>query len=109
MNITPNSVSHGAAGLVDSATNAAERALHSTQNSAHQALGRMADQASGLIERGSAAVHQRSDQLRAQARHGRESTASYIQHEPFKAVLIAAAAGAALMLLGSLLSHRSTR
>jgi ElaB/YqjD/DUF883 family membrane-anchored ribosome-binding protein len=40
--------------------------------------------------------------LRDQARHARQCTTRYIQDEPFKAVLIAAAAGAVLMALGGL-------
>jgi len=95
--------------FIDSAAHSAERALHSTQDSAHKALDRLSDQASGLMERGSAAMHQRTEQLRDKARSGRDSTASYIQNEPFKAVLIAASAGIALMLLGNLLSRRSDR
>ena len=109
MNTTASSLRHDASALVDSAARAAERALHSTQDSANHALDQMADQASGLMARGSAAVHHRSDQVRAQVQQGRDSTLSYIQHEPFKAVLMAAAAGAALMLLTSLLSRRSSR
>jgi ElaB/YqjD/DUF883 family membrane-anchored ribosome-binding protein len=41
--------------------------------------------------------------------HARDATRGYIQQEPLKAVLIAAATGAALVALGTLLSHRGHR
>ena len=48
-------------------------------------------------------------QLREQASHTTEATVRYIQRDPLKAVLIAAASGAALMALVSLLSRSHTR
>ena len=53
-------------------------------------LGRAVDQANALAHRG-------ADALREQARHASDSTVSYIRAEPVKAVLIAAASGAALV------------
>ena len=51
-------------------------------------------------------VHEHTEQLRTQVQKVREKTQDYIQQEPVKAVLIAAAAGAALVLLTSWLSQR---
>lgn len=58
---------------------------------------------------GSALLRQRAQQLQERAAQVREATVDYIQHEPMKAVLVAAAGGALLLWLGSLLGRRSTR
>ena len=80
--------------LVDQATQAAGQALHSTQKVAHNALD---------------SVRDTSHYLRVKAEHASENTVSYIKHEPVKAMLIAAATGAALMALVSLISHSRSR
>jgi hypothetical protein len=43
--------------------------------------------------------------LRVKAGHASDNTVHYIQHEPVKAVLLAAVTGAALMALVSLISR----
>jgi len=63
------------------------------------------EQASRLAQRGLDALHEGSQSLRNRARHASDSTTGYIQAEPMKAMLIAAAAGAAVMGLISLLSR----
>ena len=50
-----------------------------------------------------------SHQLRLKAEHASESTVNYIRHEPIKSILIAAATGAALMALISLISGNRHR
>jgi|JI8StandDraft_2_1071088.scaffolds.fasta_scaffold09821_3 ElaB/YqjD/DUF883 family membrane-anchored ribosome-binding protein len=45
--------------------------------------------------------------LREQAQRARDSAAGYVQHQPLTAVLLAAAGGAAVMLLASWLMHAS--
>ena len=75
---------------------------------AGQALDGLAHDAAGFAQRGSDALQQRADLLRKQALQARDATQLYIQHEPLKAVLYAAAAGAALVLIGKLL-FRGTR
>lgn len=69
-------------------------------------LERAGEQASALAHRGLDAVSDSSRHLRDQARHASRCTVSYIEDEPVKAVLIAAAAGALLGLLVSLLGRR---
>jgi ElaB/YqjD/DUF883 family membrane-anchored ribosome-binding protein len=53
------------------------------------------DDAGTLAREGIAKARQASQALRERASHASEATVSYIQHEPVKAVLIAAAVGAA--------------
>jgi ElaB/YqjD/DUF883 family membrane-anchored ribosome-binding protein len=55
--------------------------------------------ASALAHRGVEALHDGSRGLRAQAHRASVGTNRYIQQEPVKAVLIAAATGAMLMAL----------
>lgn len=113
--------------LVDHAAQSADEAIRSTQRVANEALdglastvqdtrdraapvlNRITDQASDLAHRGADTLRQGSQQLREKAKHASESTVTYIKQEPVKAMLIAAATGAALMALVSLMSrsHRS--
>jgi len=71
-------------------------------------IDRTADKASAMAHRGLDAVIEGTDQLRAKAQHASDSTVEYIRHEPVKAMLMAAAAGAALTALISLLSRSRT-
>lgn len=68
-------------------------------------LDRASEQASELAHRGLNAVHDRALQLREKAAHTGDVTVRYIQSDPVKAVLIAAATGAALMALLGLVSR----
>ena len=72
-------------------------------------LSQAAEQASALAQRGLDAVRDGSQSLRDSARRASDNTLDYIQAEPLKAVLMAAAAGAALMALVGLLARRSGR
>lgn len=83
------------AGLVDKAAMSAEQALHSMQ--------RVGEQAHTLAQRGLDEVRQQSHRLEDQAHRLSDSAATYVRQDPLKAVLIAAAAGAGLMALLSLL------
>ncbi len=132
MSNLPSQLADKAASLVDSAADGADNAIRSSQRSAHQSLdglqGRLSDglaeasarghaafdplinEASDLARRGADSVRRGSEQLRHQALQARDSTLGYIQHEPVKAVLIAAGVGAAAMLLLGLATRgRSTR
>jgi ElaB/YqjD/DUF883 family membrane-anchored ribosome-binding protein len=53
-------------------------------------------------------VRDNSRQLLGKAQHASDSTVRYIRDDPVKAMLIAAATGAALMALVSLVSHSRT-
>ena len=84
--------------LVDQAAQSADHAIKSTQRVANDALDSLAD-----------SVRETSQQLRDKAQHASATTVNYVKHEPVKAILIAAATGAALMALISLLSHSRHR
>jgi ElaB/YqjD/DUF883 family membrane-anchored ribosome-binding protein len=68
-------------------------------------IDRAAAQADALAQRGLEAVRDGSQRLRDTARQASDGTVHYIQAEPLKSVLIAAATGAALMALISLVSR----
>jgi len=113
--------------LVEQASQSADQAIKSTQQAANEALQnlseamqdlrhqatpmveRAADSVSAFAHRGVDSVRETSHQLRVKAEHASESTVNYIRHEPVKSVLIAAATGAALMALISLVSHSRNR
>lgn len=113
--------------LVDRASQAVDQATKSTQNVATQTVDKLAgamqelrhdtlpvlthavEGVSAFAHRSVDSVRDASHQLRVKAEHASESTASYIRHAPLKSVLIAAATGAALMALVSLLTRNSDR
>ena len=84
--------------LVDQAAQSADHAIKSTQRVANDALDSLAG-----------SVRETSQQLRDQAYRASDNTVNYIKDEPVKAILIAAAMGAALMALVSLISHSRGR
>lgn len=69
------------------------------------ALNRATEQVTGFAQHGLDAVRDGTRRIREQANHASEATVNYIRHEPVKAVLIAAATGAALMALVSLIAR----
>jgi ElaB/YqjD/DUF883 family membrane-anchored ribosome-binding protein len=109
--------------LVDQASDSADRAIKSTQrmanetldslsNSVHDVrdrvapvLNRSSEQLAALAQRGVDVVRDSSQQLKDKALRASDSTVGYIKDEPVKAMLIAAATGAALMALIGLLSR----
>lgn len=114
--------------LADQAAQSADNAIKATQRVANQALdgladtvqdlrqqaapllNRSAEQAGALAQRSVDAVRDGTQQLRDKALRASDNTINYVKEEPVKAMLIAAATGAALMALVSLMSgsrHRS--
>lgn len=107
--------------VADSVAYSADQAIKSTQRVAndvldslsgsvedmrHQAtplLNRATEQVGSLAGRGMDAVRESSHKLRLKAQHASDSTLNYVRTEPLKAVLIAAATGAVLMALISLM------
>ena len=101
--------------VVDQAAQSADQAIRSTQRVTEHALdnlasgardlrqeaapvlNRAAEQASALAHRGLDAIRQGSHRLTEKAQHASDNTVNYIKDEPIKAVLIAAATGAALL------------
>lgn len=69
----------------------------------------LVEQASQSVDHAMDSLRETSHQLRLKAEHASDSTVNYIRQEPVKAVLMAAAIGAALMTLANLLSHSGER
>lgn len=86
--------------VVDRAAHTADRALDATRRAADAAIDRVADKVHGLRDRASPMVDNMTLPY--------DSVVQYTRQEPVKALLAAAAAGAALMAVLSLLgrSHR---
>ena len=109
--------------LADKATGSAEQALMATQHAANEALNMLADkvleiraqavpvvanangQVQDYLRQGMDSVRHASQQLTDAAAHARNGATGYVKDEPLKALLIAAATGAALMALVSLISQ----
>jgi ElaB/YqjD/DUF883 family membrane-anchored ribosome-binding protein len=67
------------------------------------------EQASDLAQRVVEAIRESSQQFQDKAARASDSTAKYIRKEPVKSLLIAAAAGATLMALVSLMLRSRNR
>ena len=109
--------------LVEQASQSADQAIKSTQQVANEALdtlteamqdlrhqatplmARASDSISSMAHHGMDSVRETSHQLRVKAERASENTVNYIKHEPMKSVLIAAATGAALMALITLVNR----
>ena len=106
-------------GLADQAVQSADKAIAATRLAAEQALDGLSegvhdarmqaepllDRAAALASRGADAVRDGSERVRLQAQRASDSTVGYIREEPVKSMLIAAATGAALMAVLSLVSR----
>ncbi len=109
--------------MADTAAGTAQGAIRSTQRAADEALDRLSDKVEGVrsqaapllnkvtsqaeaaARRGMEAVRDTSQQLRERAQQASDMTVSYVKDEPIKAMLIAAATGALLMGLISMMSR----
>lgn len=89
-----NKLADTSTSLISQTSHAAEQAIQATQHLANNAMESVLDT---------------SHQLRVKAGHASESTVNFIKHEPVKSILIAAATGAALMVLISLFSSSRHR
>lgn len=105
--------------LTDQAAQSADNAIRATQGVANQAFNSLAgtvqdirqqagpmltqavDQVNHLAHQGADAVREGAHQLRTTAQHASDSTLNYVRNEPVKAMLIAAAVGAAVMWVAS--------
>ena len=117
---TPSQFVQGAADSADQAVDqidkAAQEVHNNLANSAHKAVNgakpvmeRLAKDAESIARRGLETARDTSRQLRERAAQASDTTVKYIQDEPVKAMLIAAAAGAALVTVISLLSRSRQR
>lgn len=80
-------------------------ATHGLSDGAVPLLKRATEQASALAHQGMDSLHETSRHLRERAHVASDTTVSYIKDKPYTAVLIAAAGGAALMAIASLLTR----
>ncbi len=81
--------------------------LDATTHAAGKVLDTVSSEAQNLAQRSGQLLQDGTAQVRKQAEAARDATRGYIQQDPMKAVLMAAAAGAGLVLLGSLLTRNS--
>jgi ElaB/YqjD/DUF883 family membrane-anchored ribosome-binding protein len=113
--------------LADQVSQTADEAIRATQLMANEAVDGLAhamqdakanampmlshasEQVGALAQRGVDSVRQTSQHLRERTRDAADGTVQYIKDEPVKAMLIAAATGAALMALVSLISRSGHR
>jgi ElaB/YqjD/DUF883 family membrane-anchored ribosome-binding protein len=79
-----------------------ESAIHSARANVQPAISRIATQAETLAKKSLDAVKDSAYQVRDRAQNLGDVTVRYVKDEPVKAVLIAAATGAALMALLSI-------
>jgi ElaB/YqjD/DUF883 family membrane-anchored ribosome-binding protein len=100
---------------IDSSKRAAQDALNSVQDGVDQlreaipsAFTRAAAQVEALTRQGVERARQASAEVRGQVHQASDRTVQYIKDEPLKSVLVAAAAGAALVGLLSLFSRART-
>lgn len=94
---------HAAQSAADHALDTMSGTVHELRQQVSPLIERAGEQASALAHRGIEAVRDRSQQVRDQAQRAADHTVGYIRHEPVKSVLIAAAAGALVVALVSLL------
>ena len=80
--------------------------VQEVKDEAMPVLNRVAAKAEELARRSADAVRDRSADIKERATRASDATLGYIKDEPVKAILIAAATGAALMALLSLLNRR---
>lgn len=92
--------------LADQAGDAARTGLQDLSEAVPSALSRAATQAEDLARRGIARARSAGTQVRDQYHVASDRTTAYIRDEPFKAVLIAVAAGAATALVASWVARR---
>jgi ElaB/YqjD/DUF883 family membrane-anchored ribosome-binding protein len=122
-----NKISQQSNGVADQVAASADHAIQATQHAANEALksladsviqlrnqatpliNRATDQANALMNNGLETVRNTSHQLTETALRARDGTVNYVKDEPVKSILIAAATGAALMALVSMISHSQRR
>lgn len=105
--------------IANQASRAADQAIDSTRNSLHlkmdgatDAMKNLRDQTAPLLDRASevakrgvSVARDTSNEMIAKAGRATDTTVNYIKDEPVKSILIAAATGAALMALLSVMSR----
>jgi ElaB/YqjD/DUF883 family membrane-anchored ribosome-binding protein len=119
MNTTGNNISKDVSALAHTAAQTAEGAVRLAQQGASRvadgvnemraqtgtAFKHLAHDTELLAQHSKEALRESVEQLRERSLRTRDSAATYIQHEPIKSVLIAAAVGAAVMGLLTVFSR----
>ena len=90
---------------VDSAADTLSSKIEDVRNQAGPLINRVSAQAEAAAKRGIDAVRDSSQQLRDKAVKATDSTVAYVKDEPVKSMLIAAATGALLMGVISLMGR----
>ncbi|MCD6664674.1 MAG: hypothetical protein LT081_01155 [Hydrogenophaga sp.] len=126
MSNTIQTLGDEAAALASAAAQSTDQAIRATQRTAQQGMDQLSarlgdakaqagntlehlmSNAESLGHRSMDAVHDGAGQIRAKSQHMRDATVSYIQHEPIKSMLMAAATGAALMGMIALFSRHGS-
>jgi ElaB/YqjD/DUF883 family membrane-anchored ribosome-binding protein len=110
--MSEQSTLNAANNLIDRAAQRSDAAIQAGAEAAHQAVDGLSQSArqlqadaGHLSQRGLDALRDSSRQVRESAQRAGERTVGYIQHEPVKSMLLAAATGAALMALLGLMSR----
>ncbi|MFZ1624014.1 MAG: hypothetical protein WAU48_04410 [Gammaproteobacteria bacterium] len=106
-----------AGSAVNSAQRAANETIDSVAKAAHDIrqdaiaplLNRAADRVNEMASRSADALRKGSAQARATAQQASDTTLAYVKDEPVKAMLIAAATGAALLALFNLFTRSRNR
>ena len=101
MNSAEKSVKHVAEATADQVG----QSLHALMHEVSPALSRMAEQVAHLSRQGMNAAQNGGHQISEKIHHASDATTGYIRKEPVKAVLMAAALGAALVAVLNLRSH----
>ena len=96
-------------GAVNDALNSLSGSMQDLRDDARPAIARISHQASALAQRSADAMRDGSQLVRDSARHASDRTVGYIRDEPVRSVLIAAATGAALMALVSLMARSNNQ
>jgi ElaB/YqjD/DUF883 family membrane-anchored ribosome-binding protein len=105
--------------MAEQASRTADHAIDATRNivgqkvdgladsmkTLHDQTAPLLDRASEVAKRGVNVARETSNELMSKAHRASDTTVSYIKDEPVKAMLIAAATGAALMALMSVMSR----
>jgi ElaB/YqjD/DUF883 family membrane-anchored ribosome-binding protein len=99
----------GAKGMVDEAGQNVQRGLDNLRDSVPGTFARYGETCDNLTRQGVTQARRLSRKAQRQLSGMSDSTVDYIQDQPIKAVLLAAAAGAGLMLLATALGKGSSR
>ncbi len=107
-------MTHSASQAIQTTQHAADQALDAVDDTVHtlhvqasRSLDKAAQGANAIAQQSAQSVQDATRRLRDTAMQVTDGTTRYVQNEPVKSVLMAAAAGAVLMALFSLLTRSS--